>query len=310
MSHSQHPVALRVERLAGDGARLLATVMCLPLLDGIFPALVLAGALSGLLGIFEVGLLVFGGSATLAVILAEMDDDPRANVQAVLAVGAVVLPIAAIEAALAPTIAGLVDLVIFERFAALVILAVAATTASARVGELLPRPTAIIVIGLLASVDPAGARFVTMLDAGLIARAVAAAGVGVAFALVVAWSGSRLRDVVDIDRFRFGSAVALGVFALSLLGAIPADAPVALAVLGVTGLFAFNPESDAEVSVTDRPGTTAGTSPVVETIEPAESVDATDATAGADKTGPSTVEPADDDGYTVAELNEGRAPWL
>jgi hypothetical protein len=247
MSNSQHPVALRIERATGDGTRLLATVMCLPLVDGIFPAIVLAGALSGVLGILEVGLLVFGGSATVAVILAELDGDRRENTRSVLAIGAVLVPLAALEAALAPTIAGLIDLAVFERFAAVVILAVAAKTASARVGELLPRPGVIIGLGLLGSVDPAGARLVTTLDLELIARAAAAAGVGIAFALVVAWFGSRLRELVVLDRFRFGSAVALGVFALSLLGLVPSEAPLALAVLGVTGLFALDPSEGVAI---------------------------------------------------------------
>ncbi|MFW5920163.1 MAG: hypothetical protein ACOCSF_08275, partial [Halanaeroarchaeum sp.] len=82
MSQSQHPVALSLERQMGGATRLLATVMVLPLVDGIFPALVLAGALSSVTGIFEVGLLVFGGSATMAVILAEMDETPREQARA------------------------------------------------------------------------------------------------------------------------------------------------------------------------------------------------------------------------------------
>ena len=57
----------------GEGTRLLATVMALPLVDGIFPALILAGAVTSAVGVLEVGLLVFGGSATLAVVLAEME---------------------------------------------------------------------------------------------------------------------------------------------------------------------------------------------------------------------------------------------
>ena len=240
MSHSQHPVALRLERQVGDAARLLATVMALPLVDGIFPALVLAGTLKDLTGIVEVGLLVFGGSATVAVILAEMDGTRRKRVTTTLAVGVAVITLAAIETALAPTIESLLDLVIFERFAALVILAVAAKTASARVGEYLPRPAVIVGLGMLASLDTAGARLVMVPDPMLVAKGAAAAGVGVAFALAVALGGSRLRSVVDIDRFRFGSAVALGVLALSVLGVVPTDAPLALAVLAVTVLLAFD----------------------------------------------------------------------
>ena len=53
MSVSQHPVALRLEQQVGGATRLLATVMALPLVDGIFPALIIAGTLSTPLGIIE-----------------------------------------------------------------------------------------------------------------------------------------------------------------------------------------------------------------------------------------------------------------
>jgi hypothetical protein len=226
----------------GGATRLLATVMCLPLLDGIFPALVLAGALSEPTGILEVGLLIFGGSATVAVILADMDGSPREQAKSVLLVGSVVVAGAVVEAALAPTIAAFLDLAVFERFAGLVILAVAAQTASARIGDYLPRPAVIIGLGLVASVDPSGAALAVQLDPGLMLRAAAAALVAVAFALHLALFGPWLREVVDIDRFRFGSAVALGVLPLGLFGLVPGDAPLALAVLGMTFLFAFDPQ--------------------------------------------------------------------
>lgn len=246
MSSSQHPVALTVERRVGGATRLLATIMCLPLVDGIFPALVLAGALSDPVGILEVGLLIFGGSATVAVVLAEMDGSRKEVATAILAVGAVLIPVAAVEAALAPTIRDMLNMPVFSRFAGLVILTVAAKTASARVGEYLPRPAIVIALGLVASFDPSGVSLTLTTDPELIARAVAAAGVGVGFALLVALLGPWLRAVVDIDRFRFGSAVALGVLPLSIFGLVPGDAPIALAVLGVTALFAFDPDGDRE----------------------------------------------------------------
>ncbi|MFB6138919.1 MAG: DUF5794 domain-containing protein [Halosimplex sp.] len=246
MSSSQHPVALTVERRVGGATTLLATIMCLPLVDGIFPALVLAGALSDPVGILEVGLLIFGGSATVAVVLAEMDGSRREVATAILAVGAVLLPVAAFEAAIAPTIRDMVAMDVFARFAGLVILTVAAKTASARIGEYLPRPAVIIALGLVASFEPSGVGLSVRADPELIARAVAAAGVGVGFALLVALLGPWLRAVVDIDRFRFGSAVALGVLPLSIFGLVPGDAPIALAVLGVTALFAFDPDGDRD----------------------------------------------------------------
>jgi hypothetical protein len=243
MSRSRHPIALRLERQVGGATRLLATVMGLPLVDGIFAAVVLAGLLSTVGGIIQVGLLIFGGSATVAVILADLDGDRRDVFRSVAAVGGLLILGAGVEAAIAPTIESALNLAIFERFAALVILAIAAKTASARIGELLPRPAVIVGLGLIASVDYADFAVAVTLNSDLVLRAMAAAGVGVGFALLVAGLAPILRAYVDLDRFRFGSAVALGTLPLGLLGVIPGNAP--LAVLAVTGLLAFDPDGGA-----------------------------------------------------------------
>jgi hypothetical protein len=281
MSSSEHPVALSLERQAGGATKLLVIVMCLPLIDGLFPALVLAGALDSVTGILEVGLLVFGGSAMVAVILAEMDGTPREQARIVLAVGSIVVVLAVVEAALAPTLAGLLDLAVFERFAGVVILAVAASTASARIGEFLPRPAVVVGLGLVASVDPARASLVVDARPELMARAAAAAGVGVGFALVVALVSPWLRNAVDLDRFRFGSAVALGVLAFSIYGLIPGDAPLALAVLVVTAIFAFDPgrarkrdweyePDNIDITAALSNGGNTNTQPIEERVDSAE----------------------------------------
>ncbi len=301
MSTSQHPIALRLERLIGGDARLLALVMWLPLIDGIFPALILAGALDGPLGALQVGLLIFGGSATVAVILADMDGTPREQAKVVLVVGLPLIVVAAIQASIAPAIGSVLDIVIFERFAAIVIAAVAAKTASATIGDYLPSPAVIIGLGLVASLDPAGAEFATMADPGLVANATLAAVVGVAFALSVALGGPYLREYLDIDRFRFGSAVALGLLPLSLLGMPFGNAP--LAVLVVAAIFAFDPDLD-ESPIEAALG---GDDPS-EGDDP-DSTDAPEAPADPAPTElegePSETYPGDDTTDTA-----GRAPWL
>jgi len=295
MSSSRHPVALSLERQVGRGGRLLGTVMSLPLVDGIFPVLVLAGALTTWTGMLEVGLLVFGGSATVAVVLAEMDGGPRAQAKTVLLIGAVLIPLAVLEAALAQTIAGVVQLPILERFAGIVILAVAAQTASSRVAEYLPRPAVIVGLGLLASLDPGGAEFVFQADPELMARAAGTAGVGVGFALAVALASPWLRNAVDIDRFRFGSAVALGVLALSVLGLMPTTAPVALAVLAVTALLSFDPKNARERHSDYHP----------------DHIDLTAAFAdGGASQGVAGDEATDDDATVEYDRDQERAPWL
>ena len=246
MSSSRHPRALNVERWVSSSTRLLVIVMALPLFDGVFVALVLGGALDTVIGIVEVGLLIFGGSAMVAVILAEMNESPRKQAKIVLTVGAVLITLAGIQAALAPTLATMLNIGIFERCAALVILSVAAWTASSRGGEYLPGPGIAILLGLVASFSPANIALTVQTDLGLIVRAMAAAGVGVTFALVLALTSPWLRNAVELDRFRFGSAVALGVLSLSIIGLLPSEAPVALLVLVVTAVLAFDPGSARE----------------------------------------------------------------
>jgi len=214
--------------------------MALPLLDGVFAAMVLAGVLGTVGGILQVGLMVFGGSAAVAVILAEMDGTPRETVPSVAALGVGLILLAGIEAAMAPTLRTLLNLAVFERFAALVILAIAASTASARIGDVIPRPSVILGLGLLASLSPAGARLVVSVDPGIVLRGAAAAGVATVFAVALAALAPTLRGMVDIDRFRFGSAVALGTLPLTILGYLPGNAP--LAVFVVAGVLAFDPD--------------------------------------------------------------------
>ncbi len=246
MSVSQHPLALAIEERVGEGTRLLAVVMCLSLVDGIFPALVLAGALDSPLGILHVGLLVFGGSATLAVLLADMSGSRRERLRAVGVVGVLLVVGSVAEAALAPTIGSALDLARFELFAALVLVTVAAKTASAGIGPYLPRPSVIIAAGAVVSLRPGTAELALSPDPALLASAAAAALVAVAFAAGVVLASDALTAWLDLDRFRFGSAVALGVLGLQVAGVVPASAPLPLAVLGLAALLAFDPDSGEE----------------------------------------------------------------
>ena len=308
MSTSQHPIALRLESLVGGDARLLALVMGLPLVDGIFAALILSGALDNPLGAIQVGLLIFGGSATVAVILADMDDTPRAQAKIVLLVGLPLIALAAIQAALAPAIESVLDIAIFERFAAIVIMAIAAKTASATIGDYLPSASVIIAFGLVASLDLSGAELAILDNPGLVINATGAAVIGVGFALMVALSGPYLREYMDIDRFRFGSAVALGLLPLAVLGMPFGNAP--LAVLAVTALFAFDPgQTDLAGTLGefgDRGGDTDGDPLESDAEKPA--ADGGDTETETDTNDSSPIdEPYPGEGSSGSDE---RAPWL
>ncbi|MFW5939597.1 MAG: DUF5794 domain-containing protein [Halolamina sp.] len=248
MSVSDHPIAVRLEQRVGGATKLLATVMGLPLVDGIFPALVVAGALTteagGIdpWGVLQTGLLIFGGSATVAVILAEMEGTPTEKASSVLLIAAALIPLAVVEAAFAQTLYSMFDPDVFQRFAGLVILAIAAKTASAEVGTYLPSPGAIVALGMIASYR-GGAEVAMNVEPSTLLPAAAAAGTGIVFALSVALGAPQLQGAVDIDRFRFGSAVALGMLAVDVLGVLATDQPVALVVLAVTAVLSYDPSS-------------------------------------------------------------------
>jgi len=291
-----------MERIVGGDARLLALVMMLPLVDGVFPALILAGALDDPLGAIQVGLLIFGGSATVAVILAEMDGTPREQATVVMLVGIPLILLAAVQAALAPTFESLVDIAIFERFAALVIAAIAAKTASATIGDYLPNPVVVIGLGLVASIDPSGLTVQVMTDPVLVANATLAATIGVAFALTIALTGPYLRRYMDIDRFRFGSAVALGLLPLSLLGMAFGQAP--LAALLVAAVFAVDlPLGGSDSDSSPKPDAAAKLSAVPDGGDGEGSSELESPVAEADDE-PETY-PGDETTDTA-----GRVPWL
>ncbi|GGL57427.1 DUF5794 domain-containing protein [Halocalculus aciditolerans] len=306
MSSSRHPIALRLEQQVGGATRLLATVMLLPLVDGIFAALVLAGALDSPAGIIQTGLLVFGGSATVAVILAEMEPDTRTQLKAVALVGVPLVVIAALEAALAPTIESMLSLEVFERFAALVILAIAAKTASARIGEYLPSPAVIVGLGFVASATFGGVELAVQYDPMLMARAAAAALVGVGFAASVVVFQPYLYHLLDIDRFRFGSAVALGTLALSLFNVgVPEYVP--LPVFLVASVLAIDPgAAEAELAAATEDDHTAADTATA----------ATDGGADPDTDPESEPEPEPepdaDSGFDYPGIrdDDGREPWL
>lgn len=256
MSSTQNPLAARLQRQLGRDSptRLLATIMGLPLLDGIFPTLVAAGSLNSLSGAIEVGILLFGGSATAAVILTELPPDTRGNLLRLLSVGGLLTILALLEAALAPTVASLVEMHVFRWFAASVILVIAGKTASSTIGSWLPRPASILLIGGILSASPGSVVVQVSLSTSLLVHTVIAVGSGIVFAAGIIVGRQYLLSVVDLDRIRFGGALALALVAFSVLGVV--SSKVSLLVLALSVALAVTGKTDettTEESVPDSP---------------------------------------------------------
>ena len=220
--------------------RRLGVVLGLPLADGVFATLVIAGVLETAAGILMTGIVIFGGSAAAAVVLADLQTETRAQLRGMGILSLILIPVAGLQATLAPSIAAQFNVVWLERVAALVLVVIAAEIAGSNVRRWMPRPGIIVLVGVLVSLRPdLGALHIT-LDGGLFVRGALAAFLGVAIITMVIVGGPGIRRWVNITRLRFGSAISLGVLAVALLGSIPKA--TALIVLLVAAILAISTE--------------------------------------------------------------------
>lgn len=237
------PTVLRFGRFMDDVTKSLFLSMALPLIDGVFPALVLSGALSTPGGLLVIGATIFGGPWMLTIVLSEMaGDSRRARLRRIIGVALIVVPGAGVVAMLAPTLTSVLSLWIFTLFSAIVIFIVSLGVSKSSLAEYLPQPKWVVLVGLIAS---ASVKFVTtggvspefLIEWGLVIRAMSAAGVAFTLAGVAATIGPGLDQYLDFKRFRIGSGMALALIPVSIAGIIPSLSALTVFVLAI--LFAL-----------------------------------------------------------------------
>lgn len=218
-----------IDRIAAPRLRRLGLVVGLPLVDGVFVTLVLAGILASPTGVVMTGLVIFGGSAAIAVVLADLVEDPERHLKGVLLLAAVVIPVAGIQAAIAPSVASNIETALLKRFAVLVLLVIAIELASERRPRWLPRPIVIVVLGLVASLQPAPSTQITI-DLWLLVSGSLAAGMGMIVIVTLMLLGPRIHRRVAVSWLRYGGAGSLAILAVAIVSPLPEIA--ALAILG------------------------------------------------------------------------------
>lgn len=234
-----------------DATRALLLAMGLPLVDGVFPALVLGGALDSIPGLLVVGGTIFGGPWMLTITFEEMaGDDRRTRILRVLKVAAIVVPAAGLEAVAAPTLASLLDMSVFHVFSALIILTVGASIANDVLAAKLVAPKYLLAAGAVASVTarlvaPAPIEPTVIVNPLVIAQAMGAATIATTVALTGAALGPRVDDHLDDDAFRTGAGIALALVPLSIAGVLPSLSSLAVFALAVA--FAVcDPDDDPD----------------------------------------------------------------
>ncbi|WP_178917636.1 DUF5794 domain-containing protein [Natronomonas gomsonensis] len=237
-----HAVVARVRSLfATSGARSLAVVMLLPIVSGIYPSIVLAGGLTSVISAIELGVLVFSGGASVAIVLADFEGPRSRGLCIVAAVGVVLIPGAVFTAALSPTVRTLLRVELFVTLTALVVGAIGVSIGFGDDPWWLPSPVTLgFGLCLVATLDALSTLLTGSVTVDFIVNGrtmwlsglASSVGVGVV-AFVVTVRPYLLRRL-DIERFRVGCAIALclvGANIAGLVGGSPATVAIACSVV-------------------------------------------------------------------------------
>ena len=243
--------------LASGGARALAVVMLLPF-AGIYPSMVATGALSSLSSAVALGVVVFGGPAAVAIVLAELDTTKTRGLQLVCLIGAVQLPAAAISAAIATASRAAIWVDGFAALTMIVLFVIAFEIVNTSTPQWVPSLQTVgyvLVCLLFLDVIVSVARGeVTLLRPGnglvawvwtvattervLIFRSVVAAVAGLSLVAATVVSRSLLLDHIIVQRFKIGCAIVLCLIGLEVAG-IVTNAPT-LTVTVISLVLAVN----------------------------------------------------------------------
>lgn len=205
-----------------EGTKRLLTILCLPLVDGVFATLLVSGAVETFSDIVAVSLTIFAGAGALATLYSESDGVREARsmvlkVMPFLLVGALVVSL------VAPVFGQLFHVSRMRTVAALVLLSIGLQLVGVKKAETLSVP-AILLTGALLSVRNPGA-------VGIELTYTLPAVLTALLASAVLYGASGLsRDALNLDTVRRGAGVVLLMLSASQFG---------LEVPSSLGLFVF-----------------------------------------------------------------------
>lgn len=222
-----HPIRRTLKWLFPSAeVRELAVVMLLPIPSGVYAAFVLAGGLASIEGVVQVGLLVFGGSASAAIILSQFHEDRREELHGVGGIGLLLVPAAALTAIFAPTLQQVLHESLFTLVTVGVILLIAFEAECEYTASVIPRierlgigTLAIAIVSAIINVQH-GIQVRVVVNRWLIFKSIAAAVVGLGFVTILILLRPQIQKRVEMAKFETGCAIALTFVALDLAGIV------------------------------------------------------------------------------------------
>ena len=199
--------------------RRLATILCLPLVDGVFATMLVTGSLSSVSQMISVALTIFAGAGALAVVFSMEGDRSEVRLK-VLKASAVLVLGSALVALVAPVYRQLVAISVMREVAAIALLVIAGKLAGISLAERVPVPVVVATGLLLAARQPSN----LALTASYLVPAVLTAASASAVLFVATYIG---KDLMRLSALKKGAAAVLVLIAASVLGVgIPSDLTV------------------------------------------------------------------------------------
>lgn len=248
--------------LSVDGANKLATVMLLPFL-GIYPTMVASGALTSYTAAIGLGMVVFGGAATLGIVMSELETSRVIGLKLIGIIAVPLLVLAVVSAVLASVVQSVLSTQLFSIVVAVVLFIIAFDIVSDPTPRWVPSMKFIgvalcgfILLDLITTIVRGGVQMTIIIDIATsliqnggsrsgsswlsqptvtvnvsqIGQSLTAAASGLALATAAVILRPLFIRYIDLDRFRVGCAIALCLVGLELAGVV-AEAPT-LTVIG------------------------------------------------------------------------------
>jgi len=197
----------------------LITILCLPLVDGVFVTMLVSGSMQSLSSIFSIAITIFAGAGALAVLYSTTEDSKHARITVLKAAPILVLG-AVIVSLIAPVYSQLVNVEIMKQVAGLALLAIAGKMYGVRRVESVSVPV-IVVTGLVVSLQNPSSLSLTF-------SYVYEAFFTVLIALMILMAATLIsRDLIRLSAFRKGASAVLVSLALPMLGiGLPQNTPI------------------------------------------------------------------------------------
>lgn len=215
-----------------EDTRRLITILTLPLIDGVFPTLLVSGAIATFTDILMVSLTIFAGAGALAVIYSSTENVSEAR-KMVLKATPVLLLGAITVSLIAPVFEQMFSVNMMQTVAGLALLSIALNMYGVEKASNFPVP-AIILTGLALSFRGPESLVFTLEYLG---PAITTSVIAVS-ALYIASSIDH--SLLEIDTIKTGGATVIALIALSQLGVqMPSNTP--LLVFASSLLVAYRP---------------------------------------------------------------------